>query len=240
MAHHISKTISNQAFWAINKQLHKQLGLRTTLLLQHFIDLQTKIFYGNEFYQSYKQIEDELILTEHHIKDSIKKLKDAGVMTVEKKGMPAKNHYFVLLDKVEELLSLDSENSTVKSEIPQSVEIQPTSEVNFTEQDSGISPNKSSEMHSTNKRINNNKTINQKELKKELTKASVSEKNILNRLLDDLIQYDNPIRFKRSWNDIIDYGGLDKVFDVLDFDSSQVNNWNRKIWEVKSFVNGQD
>ena len=106
--------------------------MRTTLLLQHFIDLQTKVFYGKEFYQSYKQIEDELILTEHHIKDSIKKLKEVGVLTVEKKGMPAKNHYYVLLDRVELLLSLDSENSTVKSETTQSVEIQQKSEVNLT------------------------------------------------------------------------------------------------------------
>ncbi len=59
MAKHITRTISNNAYWQINKHLHKQLGLRTTLLLQHFIDLQTKVFHGNEFFQSYKQIEKE-------------------------------------------------------------------------------------------------------------------------------------------------------------------------------------
>ena len=215
MAHHITKTISNQAFWSINKQLHKQLGLRTTLLLQHFIDLQTKVFYGNEFYQSYKQIEDELVLTEHHIKDSIKKLKEAGVMTVVKKGMPAKNHYYVLLDKVEELLSLDKGNSTVKSEIPQSVKIQPTSEVNFTEQDSGKSPNKSSENQLTNKRINN-KRNKEKELIKNTDSSEVGEKNILKRLLDDLIQYEDVKKFKLSFQEIEEYGGIEKVYDKLE------------------------
>lgn len=231
MAHHISKTISNEAFWAINKQLHKALGLRTTLLLQHFIDLQTKVFGGNEFYQSYTQIEDTLCLTEHHIKDSIKKLKEAGVMTVVKKGMPAKNHYYVLLDKVEELLSLDRGNSTVKSEIPQSVKIQPTSEVNFTEQDSGKSPNKSSENQLTNKRINN-KTNKQKELIKNTDSSAVGEKNILKRLLSDITQYEDVTKFKLSFSEIQEYGGIDKVFDKLEFDESVRTNYVKAINNV--------
>ena len=231
MAHHISKTISNGAYWIINKQLHKKLGLRTTLLLQHFIDLQTKLFGNHEFYQSYKQIEKELVLTEHHIKDSIKKLRDSGVLTVEKKGMPAKNHYYVLLDRVEELLSLDSENSTVKSEIPQSVKIQPTSEVIITEQVSEKSPNKLSDNQLTKKSINN-KRNNKKEFIKNTSSSTVGERNILKRLLDDLIQYEDVKKFKLSYQEIEEYGGIDKVYDTLQFDDSQRLNWSKAISNV--------
>lgn len=234
MAKHITRTISNNSYWQINKHLHKQLGLRTTLLLQHFIDLQTKVFHGNEFFQSYKQIEKELCLTEYHIKDSIKRLKEVGVVTVEKKGMPAKNYYFVLLNRVEELLSLDSGKSSVKSEIPQTVNLQPTSEVNITLQDSGKSPNKSVDNHLTYKRINN-KRNKEKEIIKNNTDSSVTkENNILKRLLDDLIQFDNVKKFKLSYQEIEEYGGIEKVYKKLNFTESQRNNWTRQINNVIS------
>jgi hypothetical protein len=239
MAKHITRTISNNAYWQINKHLHRQLGLRTTLLLQHFIDLQTKVFHGNEFFQSYKQINKELMLTEYHIKDSIKKLKEVGVITVEKKGMPAKNHYFVLLNRVEELLSLDIEKTPVKADELFYVN-QPTGEIMYTSQDSKKSPSKSIDEHLTYKR-NKNKRKEEKEIIKKavaVAQEEISERNILNRLLDDLIQYEDNLKFRRSWNDILDYGGLDKVFDKLDFDSSQRTNWNRRIESVRIFSNG--
>ena len=234
MAEHITKTISNNSYWQINKHLHKQLGLRTTLLLQHFIDLQTKVFHGNEFFQSYKQIEKELCLTDYHIKDSIKRLKEAGVLTIEKKGMPAKNYYFVLMNRVEELLSLDSGISSVKTDVPQTVKLQPTSEVNITLQDSGKSTNKSVDNQPTYKRINN-KRNKEKEIIKNNTDSSVTkEANILKRLLDDLIQFDNVEKFKLSYQEIEEYGGIQKVYKKLNFTESQKNNWTRQINNVIS------
>ena len=233
MAKHITRTISNNSYWQINKHLHKQLGLRTTLLLQHFIDLQTKVFRGNEFFQSYKQIEKELCLTDYHIKDSIKKLKEAGVLTVEKKGMPAKNYYFVLLNRVEELLSLDSGNSPVKPEIPQTVNLQPTSEVNITLQDSEKLPNKSSDNHLTYKR-NNNKRNKEKEIIKNTDSSLVKENNILKRLLSDLIQFENVNKFKLSFQEIEEYGGIEEVYKKLNFTESQRNNWTTAINNVIS------
>ena len=154
---HITRTISNDAYWQINKHLHKHLGLRTVLLLQHFIDLQTKLFYGSQFFQSYKQIEKELRLSEYHIKDSIKKLKEAGILSVEKKGMPAKNYYYVSLDMVKHYLSLDSENLPDKSEVT-------TSKVKITTQVSEKSPNKSVKNHPTYKRIKNKNNKGKKEV----------------------------------------------------------------------------
>lgn len=233
MAKHITRTISNNSYWQINKHLHKQLGLRTTLLLQHFIDLQTKVFHGNEFFQSYKQIEKELCLTEYHIKDSIKRLKEVGVVTVEKKGMPAKNYYFVLLNRVEELLSLDSGKSSVKSEIPQTVNLQPTSEVNITLQDSGKSPNKSVDNHLTYKR-NNNKRKEEKEIIKNTDSSLVKESNILKKLLSDLIQFENVNKFKLSFQEIEEYGGIEQVYKKLNFTESQRNNWTTAINNVIS------
>ena len=238
MENHITRTISNGAYWQINKHLHKHLGLRTTLLLQHFIDLQTKIFYGKEFFQSYKQIEKELCLSEYHIKDSIKKLKDAGIVTVEKKGMPAKNYYFVLLGRVEELLSQDSEKSPNKSEVSQSVDILSTSEVIITEQVSENLTNKTVENHPTYKRINNNKRIKEKELKKETTTSSNSgsNKNITEKILDKLINPELTIKeYSNALEDFIEVGGIDGVSEILEWDTSMKNNWIKKIKNISLF-----
>lgn len=63
-----------------------------------------------------------------------------------------------------------------------------------------------------------------------------SEVKILKRYLDDLIQYEDTLRFKRSWQEIEDYGGLDKVFDNLSFSETQRINWDRQINNVKQFI----
>ena len=239
MENHITRTISNGAYWQINKHLHKHLGLRTTLLLQHFIDLQTKLFYGKEFFQSYTQIENELNLSEYHIKDSIKKLKDFGLLTVEKKGMPAKNWYFVLLNKVEEYLSLDSEKSPNKSEVSQSVNILSTSEVKITEQVSEKSPNKSVENHLTYKRINNNKTIKEKELKKETNTNSNSGsiKKIAEKILGILIDLDSDrIKYNYAIEDYNELGGIDGISEIMEWDETVKSNWERKILNVYNLV----
>jgi DNA-binding Lrp family transcriptional regulator len=238
MENHITRTISNGAYWQINKHLHKQLGLRTTLLLQHFIDLQTKLFYGKEFFQSYTQIENELSLSEYHIKDSIKKLKDAGVITVEKKGMPAKNYYFVLLNRVEELLSLDSEKSPNKLEVVQLDENHLTSELKITEQVSEKLPNKLVENHPTYKRINN-KSIKEKELKKETTTSSNSGsiKKITEKVLDILVNPEVDIKeYNFAIEDFNEIGGIDKVSEIMQWDENQKNNWYRKIMNVHQLI----
>ena len=236
MQHHITKTISNSSYWTVNKHLNKKLGLHATLLLQHFIDLQTKVFGGKQFYQSHNQIEKELSFTYHYIRESVSTLFDNNLITIEKKGMPAKNHYFVLLDKVEELLSLDLDNSQVKLAEPLTSEISSSSEANIATLDKQISQHKTSDIHLTKKSYKANKSINKKIIKKN-TIASQSEKNILQRYLDDCIQFDDNMKFKRAYNEIIDYGGFKKVFKVLDFTDSQITNWSRKIDTVYQFSN---
>jgi hypothetical protein len=186
MGKHITRTISNDSYWQINKHLHRLLGLRTTLLLQHFIDLQTKVFGGKEFYQSYSQIEDELCFTEHTIKQSIKKLNEKNVISVTKKGMPAKNYYLVDLTRVEELLSLDREKSPNKSEVSLTGENHPTSELKITSLDREKSTDLSSDNHLTKKR--NNK----KELKKEINNKSLykAKNESLNKEMNKVLASD--------------------------------------------------
>jgi len=61
---------------------------------------------------------------------------------------------------------------------------------------------------------------------------SGNENNILQKYLDNCIEY-NLDNFKKYYNDILEYGGLDKIFDKLQYTDSQRNNWSRQINSVK-------
>ena len=63
--------------------------------------------------------------------------------------------------------------------------------------------------------------------------TDIGELNILKRLLDDLIQYEDEDKWKLSNLEISEYGGLDKVFERLGLDESQKTNWSNRINNVK-------
>lgn len=63
-----------------------------------------------------------------------------------------------------------------------------------------------------------------------------NEANILDKLLDKLLDITT---FKTAMNEIKEYGGIEKVFDKLEYDDSVKNNWRRMINERKMILNGQ-
>jgi hypothetical protein len=92
------------SYWAINKTLHKILGLEETLLLQHFIDLQYNIYGNEEFYQQQERIMDILCLSEKKVRSITSKLSSLGILSIVKKGVPAKNYYYVNMENVVEIM----------------------------------------------------------------------------------------------------------------------------------------
>ena len=64
----------------------------------------------------------------------------------------------------------------------------------------------------------------------------VGERNILLRYLEDCIQTEDKNRFKIGYNEILEYGGLYKVFQSLQFDQSRKNNWSNKIINNKNIL----
>ena len=98
------KQLTSSSYWVINKTLYKKLGIHSTLLLQHFIDLQYKIFDGNEFYQQQHRIQEELDFTEYQVKTSIKDLIDTGLLDVKRKGIPSKNYYCINENEIQKLM----------------------------------------------------------------------------------------------------------------------------------------
>ena len=92
----IKKLLSNTAFWTINKELANDIGLHATIVLQHFIDLQSEYYKDGGFYQQQDRIIEKLPITIDYLRKAVKVLVNKGFLSVVKRGVPAKNHYTVL------------------------------------------------------------------------------------------------------------------------------------------------
>lgn len=92
----IKKLLSNSAYWTINKELARDIGLEATIVLQHFIDLQSSFFEDGGFYQQQDRIIKDLPITIDYLRKAVKLLVSKGFLLVVKRGVPAKNHYTVL------------------------------------------------------------------------------------------------------------------------------------------------
>jgi hypothetical protein len=92
-------------YWTVNKTLAKKIGLNETILLQHLIELQFNLFGGNEFFQQNERLLEELPLTEWQLKQSRKSLVELKLISLVKKGVPARYHYQVLGDNIITLIS---------------------------------------------------------------------------------------------------------------------------------------
>lgn len=116
----IKKLLSNSAYWTINKELANDIGLHATIVLQHFIDLQSSFFEDGGFYQQQDRILKDLPITIDYLRKSVKLLVDKGFLLVVKRGVPAKNHYTVLEGNILSYMSrITSGTSEVSLEVSQ-------------------------------------------------------------------------------------------------------------------------
>ena len=109
----LSKTLGKHAYWTLNKSLVKSIGLESTLILQHIIDLQDA-FEKDEIFQSQPAMAEELGISEYSIKTKIPELIKLELINVVKKGVPCKNYYSTNDSKIIEILlnGLDDTKST--------------------------------------------------------------------------------------------------------------------------------
>lgn len=100
--------LGKNAHWTLNKVLVRQLGLAETLVLQHIIDLTESAFKREQIFQPINQMADELGITEYNVKQAVNKLKDVGLINVERRGIPYKNYYSVNNEMVMEMMSINN------------------------------------------------------------------------------------------------------------------------------------
>lgn len=95
----IKQLLSQGSWTAINKPLMKKIGLDCTYMFQYLLDLQDNKF-GPDFFQEQRRLAEEFNWTIYKVQTVIKQLVGYGLLSVIKKGIPAKNYYSINEDQV--------------------------------------------------------------------------------------------------------------------------------------------
>lgn len=104
----IIELLSQDGYYTLNKRLVKLIGLENAFLLSCFIDKYK--FFNEEFFYTKENILNDTRLTEYSLNASLKFLRDNNLITIIKKGCPAKNYYNINFEKIQNLL----ENNTTR------------------------------------------------------------------------------------------------------------------------------
>lgn len=122
----LKKLLSQSSYWIINKDLTRELGLETSLLLTYLIDCADML--NQPFYRQKEKIMKDIGITDHSWRLSMKLLQERNILIVEKKGNPARNYYTIVEG---ELLKIFNNRLTSDVEIntTSDVEINTTNKV---------------------------------------------------------------------------------------------------------------
>lgn len=93
---------SADAFWSVNKYVAKKIGIIPALLYSELI-WSKKRFKSDEFFITTKELEDTLGIGSDARRSATKVLVDLGLISVIKKGVPAKYYYVINEEKFDDL-----------------------------------------------------------------------------------------------------------------------------------------
>ena len=97
--------LSSSAFLVVNKKLSKEIGLHEVVLLADLISKE-EYFVENQqltdgwFFNTAKNIQADTTLTSHQQRKCIKKLKALGIIETKLIGIPAKQHFKIIENKL--------------------------------------------------------------------------------------------------------------------------------------------
>lgn len=113
----VLELLASDNFITFSKSIAKKYGVDAAILLGTMCSWQK--FFGGEFYKSQEELKEETCLGIYEIKEAVKVLSSCGILTVERKGLPAKNYYLVSANKLGENL-LTSELEITQQEVGKS------------------------------------------------------------------------------------------------------------------------
>ena len=127
--------LSSSAFLIVNKQLAKQVGLKGAVLLADLISKE-EYFIANGmtdgwFFNTAKNIEKDTCLTSHQQRKAIKNLKYLGVIETKVVGIPAKQHFKIIENKLLSYFNTSCEES-VKQVVKKTQTINKNKEIRIT------------------------------------------------------------------------------------------------------------
>lgn len=113
----VLELLASDNFITFSKSIAKKYGVDAAILLGTMCSWQK--FFGGEFYKSQEELKEETCLGIYEIKEAVKVLSGCGILTVTRKGLPAKNYYLVSANKLGENL-LTRELETTQQEVEKS------------------------------------------------------------------------------------------------------------------------
>ena len=127
--------LSSSAFLIVNKKLAKQVGLKGAALLADLISKE-EYFIANGmtdgwFFNTAKNIEKDTCLTSHQQRKAIKNLKDLGILETKVVGIPAKQHFKIIENKLLSYFNTSCEES-VKQVVKKTQTINKNKEIRIT------------------------------------------------------------------------------------------------------------
>ena len=107
--------LSSSSFLIVNKRLAKQVGLKGAILLADLISKEeyfiAKGMTDGWFFNTAKNIEEDTCLTSHQQRKAIKRLKDLGIIDTKVVGIPAKQHFKIIENKLLSYFNTSCEES---------------------------------------------------------------------------------------------------------------------------------
>ena len=105
--------LSGHGFIMTSRPLAWAVGLKASVLLGELCSRQAQ--HGADFWATNEQLINATTLSERELRGASRRLVEAGFIKVEKKGLPARNHYTVNVDALVEFFSEDVESCDLDS-----------------------------------------------------------------------------------------------------------------------------
>ena len=115
--------LAQDNFIIINRTLANEIGLENAIVLGALCSYQ-RAFKGEEFYREQDKLIQDTCLTEYLVRKAIKDLKELNLISIEKKGLPAKYYYKINTTSLIKILTTsgakfdttsDTKNDTTKN-----------------------------------------------------------------------------------------------------------------------------
>ncbi len=100
----ILQLLAKENYIAYSKPLAKAVGIDEAILFGALCSVSN--IHGNEFFYQQERLCEDTCLTEYRLRNAIKNLKKAGLLSVEKKGLPARNYYKLNENKFLDIMNI--------------------------------------------------------------------------------------------------------------------------------------
>lgn len=100
----VLQLLAQDSFITYNKIVAKKIGVSPAILLGALCSYQNS-FNNEEFFKEQDKISEDTCLSIYEIQQALKILVKNEIVSVNKKGLPAKNYYFVVDDKLSKFLT---------------------------------------------------------------------------------------------------------------------------------------